>query len=212
MKGDRRSVVVGLGTTLFTTGTRYLGLGEGSGSNDGDGGLERVANDDADAAPAPTIVERTGPDPTLVRVDDEPAADGRHEFSAEIHNAGTRGTVGMTLVWLDDRGPHSSTEPGPSEERFVEAGERSEIVVTSRVPDGYSAYELRTWVTEIGVAVENNGGPGRVEVRLLEREQPVTTLETVIEAGGTAPLEFEGEYSGSGVDPSELVLETRPVE
>ncbi|WP_306053203.1 hypothetical protein [Natronococcus wangiae] len=203
MNGKRRSVVVGIGTTLLTAITGYLSADEADSSDDrGDGAADEGVD------PDPIIVDRRAPDPSLVWVDDEPVADGRHEFSAEIYNAGAPGTVGVTLLWLDDPGTESDGEPATRRERFFEANERGELSVTTRVPEEYSAYDLQLWVNELGVEIENGGGSGRIEVTVLESGRTVDGAELQIDAGETVSVAFDGDYAEA--NPGDLDLEVRP--
>ncbi|TYL38161.1 hypothetical protein CV102_13225 [Natronococcus pandeyae] len=194
---------MGAGTTLLTAITGYLSTDIDDSSDDG----ERAAADER-ADPDPIIVDRIAPDPSLVWVDDEPA-DGQHEFSAEIYNAGTPGTVGMTLLWLDDPETASNGEPARRRERFFEANEREELSVTALIPEEYGAYDLQLWVAEFGVEIENDGAGGRIAVTLVEEERTVDETELTIDAGETVSLSFDGEYTD--VDPAALDLEARPV-
>lgn len=211
MKGDRRSVVAGIATSLLATITGYLSPDEGDDSSD-DSGAERAGADGTGAAPDPTVVGRTAPDPTVVWVDDEPTADGRHEFSAEIYNAGTGGEVGLSLLWLDgpETRPVEPREAGSSRMRFLEADERAELSITTRVPDGYRAYELRIRIRRITVTVENDGGSGRIGVSLLEQNRLLDETDVVVDAEDTVSLTFEGDYSTT--DPTALEFEASPIE
>lgn len=205
MKGERRSVIVGLGTTLLTTLTGYLGIDEGDSSEDG---VEPPADGET-ATPDPIIVGRTVPEPSLVWVDDEPVADGRHEFSAGIYNAGASGTVGVTLLWLDEPETESNGKPATSRKRFFEANERGELSLTASAPEKYGAYDLRLWVEQLGVEIANDGAGGRIEVTVLEEERPVDETEVAIDAGENVSLSFDGDYTEA--DPATLDLEARPV-
>ncbi|MFC4439276.1 MULTISPECIES: hypothetical protein [Natrialbaceae] len=205
MKGERRSVIVGLGTTLLTALTGYLSIDEGDSSEDG----AESSADGETTSPDPIIVGRTAPEPSLVWVDDEPVADGRHEFSAEIYNAGAPGIVGVTLLWLDEPEAESNGKPATRRERFFEANERGELSVTASAPEEYGAYDLRLWVAELVVEIENDGAGGRIEVTVLEDERTVDEAEVAIDAGETVSLSFTGDYTEA--DPATLDLEARPV-
>lgn len=204
MNGERRSVIVGAGTTLLTAITGYLSTDIDDSSDDD----ERAAADER-ADPNPIIVDRMAPDPSLVRVDDEPAADGQHEFSAEIYNAGTPGTVGMTLLWVDDPETASNGERARRRERFFETNEREELSVTALIPEEYGAYDLQLWVAELGVEIENDGADGRIAVTLVEEGRTVDETELAIDAGETVSLSFVGDYTD--IDPASLDIEARPI-
>lgn len=204
MNGERRSVIVGIGTTLLTAITGYLNIDMGNSSEDR---IEPATNDEA-ATPDPVIVGRTAADPSLVWVDDEPS-DGQHEFSAEIYNAGTPGSVGMTLLWVDDPETASNGEPARRRKRFFEANERKVLSVTAPVPEEYGAYDLQLWVAELGVEIENDGAGGRIAVTLVEEKRTVDETELTIDAGETVSLSFDGDYTE--VEPAALDLEARPV-
>jgi hypothetical protein len=209
MMDGRRSVVVGIGTALLTTITGYLDTG-GFPSDD-DENDDREASAERRATPDPAVVGWAIPDPSLVWVDDEPVSGERHEFSAEIYNAGAPGTVGITLVWVDGQ---EGTLPDGAEstarqERFVEANERTELFLRSSAPDEYDAYDLQLWVSEFVVDVENDGESGRVEVALLEQDRRLDHTVVSVDAGETVPVAFDGAYTT--VDPGDLTVAVQPV-
>lgn len=209
MNRKRRSVVAGIGATLLTTITDYLDF-DGGGTDDGERTLYE-ATDEREAVPDPTIVGRTLPNPSLVWIDDEPVSPKRHEFSAEIYNAGAPGTVGMTLVWVDDQATAATARSESVTHRtaFFETNQHRRLSVRADAAREYSAYELRLWVREFGVEIENDGGAGRIEVSLLDGDRLVDVTELSVSPGETVSLSFDGEYADA--NPDELELEARPV-
>lgn len=170
------------------------------GSDSDGGGEEGEPANQENQAPSPETAGISFPEPKAVSLDNEAQPDGTHDFSIEIENTGIEGDIGIMLVWLENPnddiyGPNSAPVPETKRERFFSSGERRELSVTSGTRDGYDGYGFRMWATEIHVEIENEGGAGRVEARLMEGNEIIDDAELMMDAGVTISHAFESDFA-----------------
>lgn len=155
----------------------------------------------------PTVLGSYSSQPRLVDLD-QTVRSGLDEYTATVQNTGIGGDITVVLVWLRDLdGPfdydnvvvdgRANSEKEAERIAYFNEGERREVSFRASIPLGFEGYGFDLSAATYAADVKNDGGPGRIEIRLRdtgELNAIIDTKEIMFDKGETKRIEFNNDY------------------